>query len=146
MMPGPKVKTCEGGGELEQERQTQSEKGVGWGGGGQGSWLTGESERERERQPIRLGDDSPMLDIYSIGVGGGSYVGMEEPVGGRANGLGGGQDGITVPSTGSGGGKETAEIRGARKGEGVGKGRQGGWGGRGRGEKEVGKGGGKQGG
>lgn len=98
--------------------------------------MTGESKRERERQPIRLGDDSPMLDIYSIRVGGGSYVGMEEPVGGRANGLGGGQDGITVPSTGSGGGGETAEIRGARKGEGVGKGRQGGWGGRGRAEKE----------
>lgn len=25
----------------------------------------------RGREPIRLGDDSPMLDIYSIGVGGG---------------------------------------------------------------------------
>lgn len=36
MMPGPKVKTCEGGGELEQERQTQSEKAVGGGAGGEG--------------------------------------------------------------------------------------------------------------
>lgn len=45
----PKVKTCEGGGELEQEqeRQTQSEKGV-WMGGARElvDWRVKERERE----------------------------------------------------------------------------------------------------
>lgn len=56
---------------------------------------------KRGRQLIRLGDDSPALDIYSIsregGMEGGRYVTKGEPVGGRANCLEGVQDDITVP-------------------------------------------------
>lgn len=56
---------------------------------------------QRGRQLIRLGDDSPALDIYSIRREGeregGMYVTKGESVGGRANSLEGVQDDITVP-------------------------------------------------
>ncbi len=59
-----------------------------------GEWV---GESQRERQPIRLGDDSPMLSIYSI---------RREGERGGANGLGGGQSSIIAPLTGSGGGRD----------------------------------------
>lgn len=51
-----------------------------------------------ERQPIRLGDDSPMVGIYSNRREGGMWGRRRE----GANSLGGGQDNVTAPSTGSG--------------------------------------------
>lgn len=59
-------------------------------------------ESQRERQLICLGDDSPMLFIASEGREGGMSGWRRE----GANGLGGGQDSITAPPTGSGGGRD----------------------------------------
>lgn len=62
---------------------------MGVGGGG------GRLESQGERQLIRLGDDSPMLGIYSIRREGG--MGGRRSAG--ANGLGGGWDSIIAPPT-----------------------------------------------
>lgn len=89
-----KVETCEArgrgvGDQAERRNNTKWKKEERLRGG---EWL----ESQRGRQPIRLGDDSPTLDIYSIRREGGTWR-RGEPVGGRANGLGGVQDNITVP-------------------------------------------------
>lgn len=70
-------------------------------GGGEGGVMM---ERQRERQLICLGDDSPMLGIYSIRREGGREVWGWRSEG--ASGLGGGQDSIIAPPTGSGGGRD----------------------------------------
>lgn len=51
--------------------------------------------RVRERGNRYVSAMTHQCWIFIASGGGGSYVGMEEPVGGRANGLGGGQDGIS---------------------------------------------------
>lgn len=58
-------------------------------------------ERQRERQPICLGDDSPMLGIYSI-----RREGAVEWRSEGASGLGGSQNSIIAAPTGSGGGRD----------------------------------------
>lgn len=60
----------------ERERQTRRERKEESGGGVR-------LESQRERQLICLGDDSPMLGIYSIRREGGRYVGVEEGRGKR---------------------------------------------------------------
>ncbi|KAG7229279.1 hypothetical protein INR49_012937 [Caranx melampygus] len=77
------------GNEFEAEKQR---RGGGWG-------ERGGAGRQRERQLIRLGDDSPMVDIYSIRREGGAGVEERE----RASDLGGSQDSIITLPTGSGG-------------------------------------------
>lgn len=76
----------EGGGRVGVQRQVEEEERL----------RGGERLASRGgREAIRLGDDSPMLDIYSIGVEGGRGGGGVRE--GRENGLGGVQDDITVP-------------------------------------------------
>lgn len=108
-----------------RERERERREGKRGGEGGRGM------ERQRERQPIRLGDDSPMLGIYSI-----------RREGGRRG--GGGARGQTVweaARTASSrrrqgvaeGETETAEIkhqkrkRGGKEGWWEGQSREGGW-------------------
>lgn len=91
-MPGPKwkrVRVVQGEGSSREEKQHKVKR--------EERLRKGEGvESQRGRQLIRLGDDSPMLDIYSIRREGERYVTEGEPVGGRANCLGGVQDDITV--------------------------------------------------